>query len=203
MLKANATDYYHKYLQTYNAKGAIVNDLVNREEIGDVIFARQGLKKMTHDTHYEKLKTLPFVKDIIKKGEISGPLKDEKHEFIENWYYITGDVEIDGIPFKMQVDIAEDMNGNKFYISNDITGRNKKEFDVGQPKRAASSNSNNTIAQKEKDVKGKDEAGIPSSEEKKPQKNKAVLGKKEDKPKGEAMKEFFKKLKALLSKKTR
>ncbi|MDR1941232.1 MAG: hypothetical protein LBQ47_02790 [Endomicrobium sp.] len=169
ILKANAKKYYEENLKTTTGK----NKAPVNPKAGKIEFSNTGLKKELFNTHYERLKTLPFLRDVIEKGEASDIVKDDKHEFIDGWIYIKGNVDIEGKPFTIQIDVAVDEFGNRFYVSNDIT---KKEANTNQPSiKAAASASDNSINNKINDVNTFDSKDSKITEEEEMEETKKAL----------------------------
>lgn len=140
-------DWFRKNISTQKS---------NREGIGDIFYPMSSVREVVGRTNdLEKIKLLPAVKNVVDNGKIlnNGKLKVEqgRPDNIAGFYFIQGKVNVNGKPKVMQVDIAQDNLGRKFYFYSEI----KNDPDLGALTSTRSvSGSTNSIAQKGQNVKG-------------------------------------------------
>ena len=72
-----------------------------------------------------KIKIIPILKEIIENGKQVGEPRDvssdNRTDGIKMFYYIQANVKVGKEPKKIQIDIAEDVRGRKFYFASDRT----------------------------------------------------------------------------------
>jgi hypothetical protein len=118
-LRQKASDYYRKNLQGID---------VEKIGIGKIRFSGKGLREfIAFSGNEDKLKMMPYLKEIITNGKIGEfrklehPRKDE----IIGFYPLQSSVILDGKVKEVETLIAKDVYGNLFY---DIfVDRSKKE----------------------------------------------------------------------------
>ena len=91
-------------------------------ELGDVAFTRAGISEVKGKALTQKRAyLLTAAKSVIEKGTVVGEHTEENHpQGIKKFHFVQGKVELDGVPVIMQVDVAEDAFGKKFYYVSEI-----------------------------------------------------------------------------------
>lgn len=98
-------------------------------ELGKVDFTGAGIsevkgKALTQQRAY----LVTAAKSVIEKGTVVGEHAEEKHpQGIKKFYFVQGKVEVDSSPVIMQVDVAEDGRGKKFYYVSETKTNNAGE----------------------------------------------------------------------------
>lgn len=136
-------EWFRKYF--VNAK----ENYAEREDLGKIYFYMSSIKEITGNGITEnKIKVLPAVREIIEKGKIVGEKdvsKENRKDKIVKFYFIQANVELDGKPRTIQVDVAEDRAGKKFYYITDRTEKTPDSLTATQ--RRGVSGATNNIAQ--------------------------------------------------------
>lgn len=148
-LRQKAVEYYKANLQ---------GKTVKNPELGDVLFTNKGLKKFINSSADEaKIKTLPAVSYIIKKGDYLGEedLNHPRQDGIIKFHRVSAPIIIDRKKYTVSVLIGEDRLGRKFYNLNPYGENYEKEEVLGTPtvQGQASKTSTDSIDNKIKNVK--------------------------------------------------
>lgn len=112
-VKSKATKWYQKNLQ---------GDKAQNPELGEVKFTRAGINEVSGNKFYpRKALFLPAIKNVIEKGRVIGSREEPNHASgIVRFHFVQGKVVLDGQETVVQIDVAEDENGNKFYYLSEI-----------------------------------------------------------------------------------
>jgi len=107
-LRNNARGYYNDYI-----KGTSVY----RDDLGKINFGNAGIdEQVSKGLHNAEV--IPDLKKQIKTGtKQPNPRKDYEREDIEQFHIINNDINNKN----MEYQIAEDINGNKYYFAKDVT----------------------------------------------------------------------------------
>ena len=105
----------------------------HRKDLGDIQFTGAGfgeMKKTGFDV--KKWKLVPYLREIVEKAEHKKrvPLKNARKDKIVAFHWLEADVELDGAPLRVGVNIAEDAAGNKFYNMNEEIGAWREKYEA-------------------------------------------------------------------------
>jgi hypothetical protein len=112
-----ALEYYRTHL---------LNKHAERDDLGKIYFYMSGVRELLgKEVMPIKIKIIPILKEIIENGKQVGEPRDvssdNRTDGIKMFYYIQANVKVGKEPKKIQIDIAEDVRGRKFYFASDRT----------------------------------------------------------------------------------
>jgi len=116
-IKEKLVQWYKKNLQ---------GTFATNPELGEVAFTRAGISEVKGKALSEKRAyLLTAAKNVIEQGSVIGEHAEQNNpQGIKKFYFVQGKVKLDGLPVIMQVDVAEDGRGKKFYYVSEIKTNN-------------------------------------------------------------------------------
>lgn len=146
--KARAANWYKIHFSTQKSI---------REDLGEISYPMTSVREIGGKyASVDKLKFLPAVKAVVDKGILLKQTKETpgRKDRIKRFHYIQGKIILEGKEYFLQVDIAENEQGKKFYYYSEIKQEASEAFP--SPKEGATE-AINSLAEKEAHVNSEEQ----------------------------------------------